>query len=173
MTLPIGPTRSNTSISGRAATAEGPRGRTIRTIENTSIDATRPADPRASSIALATRRAVEETPNAPAGRADLRSVQREHTTGSLVVFVVDASGSMGVEHRMAATKTAIIGLLDDAYRRRCRVAVVSFRGDGAETVLRPTGSVEIARTRLAELRTGGTSPIAAGLAEAGRVIDAA
>ncbi len=78
---------------------------------------------------------------------------------------------MGVEHRMAGTKAAIIGLLGDAYRRRGRVALVTFRGDAAEVVLRPTASVEVARARLAELATGGTTPLAAGLDAAREIVD--
>lgn len=169
ITLPTVSKHGSVGPSGRDALAEGPRGRVIRTA---SID-DGPADPLASAVALATRRAIAATPGSAAKASDLRSVEREHTTSTLVVFVVDASGSMGVEHRMAATKSAVIGLLGDAYRRRSRVALVTFRADAAETVLRPTASVEIAQTRLTELRTGGTSPIAAGLIEATRVVDGA
>lgn len=167
--LPAVATDGRTGPSGRSATADGPRGRTIRTA---AIDAG-PADPLASAIALATRRAVERDPAAPPRTGDLHSVEREQDSSSLIVFAVDASGSMGVEHRMAATKAAVVGLLGDAYRRRCRVALVSFRDGAAATVLRPTSSVEIARARLDDLRTGGTSPIAAGLEEAARVVDGA
>jgi magnesium chelatase subunit D len=72
---------------------------------------------------------------------------------------------------MAATKAAVLGLLGDAYRRRGTVGLITFRGDGAEVVLRPTGSVEIARARLADLETGGRTPLAAGLDEARRVVN--
>ena len=119
-------------------------------------------DAHATAIAVAERRAT--TGSARSVEADdLRTAQREQRRGSLVVFAVDASASMGVEHRMAATKGAIIGLLGDAYRRRGRVALVTFRGDAAEVVLRPTASVEIAKARLTDLATGGTTPLAAGL----------
>ena len=64
---------------------------------------------------------------------------------------------------MEAVKGAVLGLLADAYQRRDRVALVAFRGDGAEVLLRPTGSVEVARTRLADLPTGGRTPLAAGI----------
>lgn len=169
VTLPASTATGRSVQSGRGATTDGPRGRSVRT---TAADA-EPADPLASAVALATRRAIDRTPDATATRGDLRSVMREHTASTLIVFVVDASGSMGVEHRMSATKAAVIGLLADAYRRRSRVALVSFRDDGATTVLRPTASVEVAKTRLAELQTGGTSPIAAGLAHAADLIDTA
>ena len=72
-----------------------------------------------------------------------------------MVFCVDASGSMGARRRMAAVKGAVLGLLLDAYRRRDRVALVTFRGAGAQVVLPPTGSVERAAAVLAALATGG------------------
>jgi magnesium chelatase subunit D len=95
---------------------------------------------------------------------DLRWQVREGREGNLVLFVVDASGSMAARRRMAATKGAILSLLVDAYRRRDRVGLVSFRGAGAEVPLSPTSSVELAARRLAELATGGRTPLAAGLA---------
>jgi magnesium chelatase subunit D len=64
---------------------------------------------------------------------------------------------------MEAVKGAVLGLLVDAYQRRDRVALVAFRGDGAEVLLRATGSVEVARARLADLPTGGRTPLAAGI----------
>jgi magnesium chelatase subunit D len=81
----------------------------------------------------------------------------------LIVLAVDASGSMGADRRMEAAKGAVISLLLDAYQRRDRVAVITFRGDDAQVVLRPTGSVEVARARLTELPTGGKTPLAAGI----------
>jgi magnesium chelatase subunit D len=77
--------------------------------------------------------------------------------------VVDASGSMGVERRMETVKGAVVGLLLDAYQRRDRVALVTFRGEQADVLLRPTGSVEVARARLSDVPTGGRTPLAAGI----------
>jgi magnesium chelatase subunit D len=94
---------------------------------------------------------------------DLREAVRHQKTASLVVVAVDASGSMGSSGRMEAAKGAVLGLLRDAYQRRDLVGMVSFRGDGAEILLRPTGSVEVARARLAELPTGGRTPLASGI----------
>lgn len=128
-------------------------------------------DAHATAIAVATRRA--STRDQSVALDDLRSSEREQRRGNLVVFVVDASASMGVEHRMASTKAAIIGLLGDAYRRRGRVALITFRGDRAEVVLRPTASVEIARARLTDLATGGPTPLAAGLDAARGVLEGA
>jgi magnesium chelatase subunit D len=94
---------------------------------------------------------------------DLREARREQRAGNLLVLAVDASGSMGARRRMEAVKGAVLGLLVDAYQRRDRVALVAFRGERAEVVLRPTGSVEIARARLVEVPTGGRTPLAAGI----------
>ena len=94
---------------------------------------------------------------------DIREKVREKKVGNLILFVVDASGSMGAEQRMSATKGAILSLLMDAYQRRDRVGMVIFRGEGAELVLPPTRSVELARRRLNELPTGGRTPLARGL----------
>jgi len=96
-------------------------------------------------------------------RADLRQAVREARTANLVVLCVDASGSMGAMRRMEAAKGAAVSLLLDAYQRRDRVALVTFAGEDARVVLRPTGSVEVARARLADLPTGGRTPLGAGL----------
>ena len=112
----------------------------------------------------AARRAAAATEDVPAfTQADLRVPIREARTGNLIVLAVDASGSMGMDDRMEAVKGALLGLLVDAYQRRDRVALVTFRGDGAEVVLRPTGSVEVARSRLETLATGGETPLAEGI----------
>ncbi len=94
---------------------------------------------------------------------DLREAVRQERTANLVVLAVDASGSMGAHGRMAAAKGAVLALLMDAYQRRDRVALVTFRGDTAEVALRPTGSTEVAQARLSELPTGGRTPLAAGI----------
>jgi magnesium chelatase subunit D len=73
---------------------------------------------------------------------------------------------MGASDRVRAATGAVLGLLTDAYQRRDRVAVVTFDGTGARVALAPTGSVEVARARLATLDTGGTTPVGAGLATA-------
>ncbi len=101
---------------------------------------------------------------------DLRGAYREGREGNLVVFVVDASGSMAARDRLTAVTGAIVTLLRDAYQRRDKVAVISVRGSAAELVLPPTSSVDIAVRRLAGLRTGGKTPLAAGLLKAREVI---
>src|SRR6185312_1336341 len=76
--------------------------------------------------------------------ADLREAVREGREGNLVLFAVDASGSMAARQRMAEVKTAVLSLLLDAYQRRDKVGLVTFRGAGATLALPPTSSVESA-----------------------------
>ncbi|MFC5829608.1 magnesium chelatase subunit D family protein [Nonomuraea insulae] len=101
---------------------------------------------------------------------DLREVVREGREGNLVLFVVDASGSMAARKRMTVVKTAVLSLLLDAYQRRDKVGLVTFRGSGAEVALPPTSSVEAGAARLRTLPTGGRTPLAAGLARAAEVL---
>ncbi|GAB2549622.1 VWA domain-containing protein [Nocardia heshunensis] len=98
--------------------------------------------------------------------ADLRGAYREGREGNLVVFVVDTSGSMAARDRLSAVTNAVVALLRDAYQRRDKVAVITMRGQDAELVLPPTSSVDIAVRRLADLRTGGKTPLAQGLLKA-------
>jgi len=104
-------------------------------------------------------------------REDLRSNLREGHEGNLILFVVDASGSMAARSRMAAVKGAVLSLLNDAYQRRDKVSLVSFRGEGARVLLPPASGVELAASRLAELPTGGRTSLAAGLEKAAEVIE--
>ncbi|MGY2002486.1 putative cobaltochelatase [Blastococcus sp. SYSU DS1024] len=103
-------------------------------------------------------------------REDLRQAVLEGREGNLVLFVVDASGSMGARSRMAAVKGAVLSLLLDAYQRRDKVGLITFRGGAAELALPPTWSVEAAAARLGNLPTGGRTPLAAGLLEAHRTL---
>ena len=115
----------------------------------------------ATAVAVATRRSETRTTLLHAD--DIRQARRETKAGNLLIFVVDASGSMGATDRIEAAKGAVLGLLTDAYQRRDRVALISMRGERAEVVLQPTASGEIARTRLVDLPIGGTTPLADGL----------
>jgi len=103
-------------------------------------------------------------------RDDLRQAVREGREGNLVLFVVDASGSMAARQRMSAVKGAVLSLLLDAYQRRDKVGLVTFRGFGAEVALPPTSSVDAAAARLESLPTGGRTPLAAGLLKAHEVL---
>ncbi|MEU1481763.1 putative cobaltochelatase [Streptomyces sp. NPDC005760] len=103
-------------------------------------------------------------------RDDLRQATREGREGNLVLFVVDASGSMAARQRMSAVKGAVLSLLLDAYQRRDKVGLVTFRGSTAEVALPPTSSVDAAAARLETLPTGGRTPLAAGLLRAHEVL---
>ncbi|MGW0606932.1 VWA domain-containing protein [Streptomyces sp. NPDC002640] len=122
---------------------------------------------RAASARTATTR--------PGGRLrlrpeDLRTAVREGREANLVLFCVDASGSMAARRRMVQVKTAVLSLLLDAYRRRDKVGLITFRGTAAELALPPTHSVDIAAARLDDLPAGGRTPLAEGLLEAARVV---
>ncbi|MFD7995232.1 putative cobaltochelatase [Streptomyces mexicanus] len=103
-------------------------------------------------------------------RDDLRQAVREGHESNLVLFVVDASGSMAARQRMSAVKGAVLSLLLDAYQRRDKVGLVTFRGTSAEVALPPTSSVDAAAARLESLPTGGRTPLAAGLLKAHEVL---
>jgi magnesium chelatase subunit D len=103
-------------------------------------------------------------------RDDLRQAVREGREGNLVLFVVDASGSMAARQRMTAVKGAVLSLLLDAYQRRDKVGLVTFRGADADLVLPPTSSVDTGAARLEKLPTGGRTPLAAGLLKAREVL---
>jgi len=100
------------------------------------------------------------------GPGDVRRAVREGREGNLVIFVVDASGSMAARDRMSAVSGATLSLLRDAYQRRDKVAVITFRQQDARVLLPPTSSVYIASRRLARFDTGGRTPLAQGLTAA-------
>ncbi|HEV7360392.1 MAG TPA: VWA domain-containing protein, partial [Mycobacterium sp.] len=101
---------------------------------------------------------------------DIRRAVREGREGNLVIFVVDASGSMAARDRMAAVSGAALSLLRDAYQRRDKVAVITFRQQQARLLLPPTSSAHIAGRRLARFDTGGRTPLAEGLLAARELI---
>jgi len=94
---------------------------------------------------------------------DIREKVREKRVGNFILFLVDASGSMGVKARMVASKGAVLSLLLDAYQKRDRVAMVTFRRGEATVNLPPTTSIELAAKLLGELPVGGRTPLSAGL----------
>lgn len=103
---------------------------------------------------------------------DLRYKVREDHVGATIVFVVDASGSMGARSRMKAAKEAVLSMLLDSYQKRDRIGLVAFRKEGAQTLLDITASVDLAQRRLQELPTGGRTPLAAGLYQAWQLLRA-
>lgn len=101
---------------------------------------------------------------------DLRHAVTEGRESNLVLFCVDASGSMAARRRMASVKTAVLSLLLDAYQRRDKVGLISFRGADSELLLPPTSSVDAAARRLTDLAHGGRTPLAEGLLQAAEIL---
>ncbi|MDO9130333.1 MAG: VWA domain-containing protein, partial [Anaerolineales bacterium] len=96
-------------------------------------------------------------------KSDLQRKVRVKKAANLVLFLVDASWSMAVAERMAATKGAILSLLTDAYQRRDRVGLIVFQKDRATLVLSPTNSIQLAQRALMDIPVGGKTPLSAGL----------
>ncbi|MFJ6407153.1 putative cobaltochelatase [Streptomyces hydrogenans] len=165
------------SVPGLGDGAAGRRSR-ARTEHGRTTGATRPRGALTKLHLSATVRAAAPHQRARgrsgAGlvvrRDDLRQAVREGREGNLVLFVVDASGSMAARKRMGAVKGAVLSLLLDAYQRRDKVGLITFRGRAADLALPPTSSVDAAAARLEELPTGGRTPLSAGLLRAHDVL---
>ncbi|MCK1796517.1 putative cobaltochelatase [Streptomyces sp. XM4193] len=148
------------TVHGRTTGARQPRGRLSRLHLSATVQAAAPH-----------QRARGRRGNGlVVRREDLRETVREGRESNLVLFLVDASGSMAARKRMSAVKGAVLSLLLDAYQRRDKVGMVTFRRSDAELVLPPTSSVDAAAARLAQLSTGGRTPLAAGLLRAREVL---
>ncbi|MGW2900018.1 putative cobaltochelatase [Streptomyces sp. NPDC001212] len=165
------------SVPGLGEGAAGRRSR-ARTEHGRTIGARRPRGALTKLHLAATVQAAaphqrargRSGPGLVVRRDDLRQAAREGREGNLVLFVVDASGSMAARQRMSAVKGAVLSLLLDAYQRRDKVGLVTFRGRDAQVALPPTSSVDAAAARLESLPTGGRTPLAAGLLKAHEVL---
>lgn len=155
--------------TGRRSPALTPRGRTVGTHPAGQEPAGAAIHLTATLRASAARRASAAGPARVTGE-DLRHAVTRGREANLVLLAVDASGSMAARRRMTEVKTAVLSLLLDAYQRRDRVGLVTFRGQAAELALPPTSSVEAAAARLAQLPHGGRTPLAEGLTEVARVV---
>ncbi len=98
--------------------------------------------------------------------SDLRQKIREKKSGTAILFLVDSSGSMGARRRMTAVKGAVFALLQESYKNRDKVALISFRKESAEVLLPFTKSVDFAYSKLKEMPTGGGTPLAAAILKA-------
>jgi magnesium chelatase subunit D len=138
--------RTLSSHSGKYVTARIPEGKS----SDIAIDATiRASAARKGALGIE--------------KEDLREKVRAKKVASIVVFVVDASGSMAALRGMEMAKRAVLALLEDSYQKRDKVAFIAVAGDKARVLLPPTSSVEMAARHLRELPTGGKTPLSDGL----------
>ena len=156
-------------VGRRSVAAESRRGRELRAVPDA-----RPTD---LAVTATLHHSLMRTGGLPpSGRLevtaeDLHQKVRSGRQGSLILFVVDASGSMAALQRMEMVKGAVLALLRDAYERRDEVGVIAFRGSKAALLLSPTRSVDTAELQLRELPTGGRTPLAHALQVASDVLN--
>jgi len=153
------PNTSASSANGRrSAVADASRGSALRAVPDANPDRLA-VGATLRSAALRGALAGEDSAQLTVTRADLHRQVRSGRGANLIVFVVDASGSMAAQRRMEAVKGAVLALLTDAYQRRDQLAVIAFRGEQAELLLAPTRSADLAEQGLRELPTGGRTPL--------------
>ncbi|MDQ1681220.1 MAG: magnesium chelatase subunit, partial [Frankiaceae bacterium] len=167
MTLRVPGTNRHADAAGRRSAADGVDGRVVRAVEARTgglhlLGTVRAAAPHQIARGRTDRLLITS--------GDVRRAARRGREANLILFCVDASGSMAARRRMSAVKGAVLSLLLNAYQRRDKVGLVTFRGEGAQLILPPTGSIDVAAARLTTLETGGRTPIAAGLARAAEVL---
>ncbi|OZV80585.1 magnesium chelatase [Micromonospora echinospora] len=166
------------TVAGTGAGTAGRRSAAVTSVGRT-VGTVRPNGPASGRPHLvATLRAAAPHQRARGRRGpgvlvrpgDVRLPVRQGRESNLILFCVDASGSMGARQRIGAVKAAVLSLLLDAYQRRDKVGLVTFRATDAELTLPPTSSVDVAAARLEALPTGGRTPLAEGLLRAREVL---
>lgn len=163
-------TTSTPSEQGRRnRTVSGERGPYVRAVlDESPVDLAVDATLRAAAL-----HGVQPGGGMTIERSDLHRKERAGRSGTLILFVVDASGSMAAQQRMAVVKGAVLGLLQSAYEQRDEVGVIAFRGPNAEIVLAPTRGIDRAEEALRVLPTGGRTPLAHALVLARETIQQA
>jgi magnesium chelatase subunit D len=151
------------AVGRRSVAVESRRGREVRAVPDR-----RPTD-------LAVTATLHHTLVRTGGRLevageDLHQKVRAGRHGTVILFVVDSSGSMGALKRMEMVKATVLSLLRDAYERRDEVGVIAFRGTEAQLLLAPTRNIDTAERQLRDLPTGGRTPLAHALQLAAEVL---
>jgi magnesium chelatase subunit D len=136
-----------------------PRGRHVDSIRTSNVS-------NVSILPTIQQAVLRDPENFQVKREDLHQKIYSGKTGTLVLFVVDASGSMAAGKRMEAVKGSVLDLLTDAYQKRDMVGVISFRGVEAQLLLKPTKSIDQAEVAMQNLPTGGRTPLPHALAMA-------
>ncbi|WP_075258663.1 putative cobaltochelatase [Herbaspirillum camelliae] len=158
----------------RSAVADASRGSAVRAVPDANPDRLAiGATLRSAAVRSALSGNAEPGERLAVSRADLHRQVRSGRGANLIVFVVDASGSMAAQRRMEAVKGAVLALLTDAYQRRDQLAVIAFRGEQAQLLLAPTRSADLAEQGLRELPTGGRTPLPHALQMAAQVLQQA
>jgi len=151
-------------VGRRSQAITSQRGTTVRTVPDSA--------PTALALSATVQHAVlRDADEWGITRDDLHQIVRVGKTGNLILFVVDASGSMAASRRMEAVKGSVLSLLMDAYQRRDSVGVIAFRGVEAQVLLEPTHSVELAEEAMRALPTGGRTPLPHALQLATQVLE--
>jgi len=157
------PVNNVSTLAGRRSdAADATRGRMIRAVPDSNPASLAVGATLRSAVLRSAAQGVEgreEGAVLQLQAGDLHGKVKAGKTANLILFVVDASGSMAAQRRMEAVKGAVLALLTDVYQRRDQVAVIGFRGDKASLLLAPTRSVDLAEQGLRELPTGGRTPL--------------
>ncbi|MFJ9448900.1 putative cobaltochelatase [Herbaspirillum sp. NPDC101397] len=154
------PVNNVSTLAGRRSdTADATRGRMIRAVPDSNPASLAVGATLRSAVLRSAAEGTEEGTVLQLQTGDLHGKVKAGKTANLILFVVDASGSMAAQRRMEAVKGAVLALLTDVYQRRDQVAVIGFRGDKASLLLAPTRSVDLAEQGLRELPTGGRTPL--------------
>ncbi|WP_034295016.1 putative cobaltochelatase [Herbaspirillum sp. RV1423] len=170
------PVNKVATLAGRrsdSGEANAMRGRMIRAVPDSNPASLAVGATLRSAVLRSAAEGLEEGAAVQLQAGDLHGKVKAGKHANLILFVVDASGSMAAQRRMEAVKGAVLALLTDVYQRRDQVAVIGFRGDKASMLLAPTRSVDLAEQGLRELPTGGRTPLPHALQLALQTLDQA